>query len=304
MSEVDVVGRSGAWLSAVEIGLGSFLHAMHVPLTGYFLSLNQVYLLSRTTYAHANKPYARRIGLSVSGIAALLKSLSPAGKKLTPMLAISMQGFLFSVGIFLFGTSRIGIVAGCMLSSVWAFVQAPMIALLVFGRDLVDALKMLEKQIPIWLSLSNILFAIGILVVIKAMIAAGLGLLATRRAFSKPSQFEQKLYAIGFERVKQRAALPVLKPGLANAAKGALRDMFNVWFLLSLVLTILFFVWVEAPFVKVFWGLLRPIAFAFLLFLVVRLLPIEKILNRMRDTRFRNFANAIGIAVNTLKRVE
>ena len=39
-SQVDVVGTHAAMLSISEVGLGSLLHAFHIPFSGYFLSLN------------------------------------------------------------------------------------------------------------------------------------------------------------------------------------------------------------------------------------------------------------------------
>lgn len=45
--EVEILGREAAALSLVEIGLGSILHGLKMPFTGYFLSLNQGFFLSR-----------------------------------------------------------------------------------------------------------------------------------------------------------------------------------------------------------------------------------------------------------------
>src|SRR6185295_7221686 len=82
-------------LSLTEVGLGSVLHAMHIPFTGQLLSLNQIAVLSHATKMHPEKSAP----LTISVVAALLKSLSPIGKRLTPMLALTMQGLLFTFGI-------------------------------------------------------------------------------------------------------------------------------------------------------------------------------------------------------------
>ena len=87
----DRVGTYAANLSLIEVGLGSVVHGLKLPFGGQVLSINQCVILS-----HA----ARRLGINaktgvftISTIAATLKSLSPAGNKLGPMLSISMQGF-------------------------------------------------------------------------------------------------------------------------------------------------------------------------------------------------------------------
>jgi hypothetical protein len=76
----EEIGKKAALLSIVEIGLGSFLHAFSIPFAGHFLSLNQGFILTRA----AIETNDRRSPGIISAVAALLKSLSPAGKKLTP----------------------------------------------------------------------------------------------------------------------------------------------------------------------------------------------------------------------------
>lgn len=122
--ELDITAEYALNLSLIEVGIGSLIHATSMPFGGHLLSVNQGLLL-----AHVSKLLAResrsavRACANVSTISALFKSLSPAGKKLGPMLSISAQGFLFSLGLFLGGKSIIGIVLGMSLLSIWAFLQ-------------------------------------------------------------------------------------------------------------------------------------------------------------------------------------
>ncbi|MFM8268834.1 MAG: hypothetical protein ACKN9V_01485, partial [Pseudomonadota bacterium] len=98
VSDPRITGVYAGILSLVEIGLGGLLHGMKIPFAGTFLSLNQGFFLTRLIKLNCFSPDARTLPFRVSNITALLKSLSPAGKKLLPMLAISAQGFLFSFG--------------------------------------------------------------------------------------------------------------------------------------------------------------------------------------------------------------
>src|SRR5262245_14165135 len=104
----EVVGYYAAILAVTEVGLGAFLHALQIPFfVGYTLSLNQIFLLNRASF-EAGSGASRLMPASLSCIGALLKALAPFGKKLMPMVAISMQGLLYTLAIVVFGHSRLG----------------------------------------------------------------------------------------------------------------------------------------------------------------------------------------------------
>ena len=105
-TDPKITGFYAGTLSLAEIGLGSLLHGLKIPLTGTFLSINQALFLTRLVKLNRNQPDARTLPFQVSNITALLKSLSPAGKKLLPMLAIASQGLLFTLGTIVFGANR------------------------------------------------------------------------------------------------------------------------------------------------------------------------------------------------------
>ena len=109
--------------SLVEVGLGSFLHAFHIPFSGHALSLNQGLILTQACQKTESRKEAVTATNGIAIITAILKSLSPMGKRLTPMLAISMQGFLFSLGILILGNNILGMILGISLLSLWGFAQ-------------------------------------------------------------------------------------------------------------------------------------------------------------------------------------
>src|SRR4051812_39288335 len=104
---IELVGKYSAALSLIEVALGSLLHAFYVPFSGNFLSLNQGFLLCRAS-VEAKERKLGRVGYGISNVSAVLKSLAPAGKKLGPMLSLSMQGLLFSSGEILLGANLAG----------------------------------------------------------------------------------------------------------------------------------------------------------------------------------------------------
>ena len=99
VNETNLIAYYATILSTAEFALGSLLHALHIPCSGYLLSLNQIFILTRA----ASSSVAKRsfsLPSSISTVVALLKTLAPVGKKLMPMFAITMQGILFSTGLF------------------------------------------------------------------------------------------------------------------------------------------------------------------------------------------------------------
>jgi len=229
-------------------------------MAGQFLSLNQGILLVFAS-RHGDVHPCR-----VSIIASLLKSLSPAGKRLTPMLAISVQGLLFSVGLFL-GRNALGIAVGMALLSVWAFAQPLLLAHLIFGQALWAAIEKLWGELATFLSLP-VEWGIRIIlaaVVLKALLAVGLGLAAWWGGPAFETRYSNKLKSL------PRIA-PKAKSNL-SPWKGALKDLLSPWFVLSLVLSGIYF-WFSGK--EIWLYLLRPLAVGWLVFWAIRSIPYLK----------------------------
>lgn len=278
-TSVEITGREAGMLASVEVGLGSVLHALHVPLSGHFLSLNQVFLLTRGALKARSElgASARALPLKVSAVAAVLKSLAPAGKKLTPMLAISAQGLLFSIGTLLFGCNLLGAVVGGALASVWAFAQPLLIYYVIFGKSLFAAMsgvaEKLTEALPALASLDLVVMA-GLLVGIKTLLAVLVATLATFLPESAFEKYRDRLLRGGIQKKPRPAAK---RQSLVGISKLAARDLLNRWFLGSLALTVLFFFFVESDSSKLIWIALRPVAVGFIVFFLIRWLPVERL---------------------------
>lgn len=236
------------------------MHALHVPLAGQALSLNQGIILTFAS-RHAEVDPCR-----VSVIASLLKSLSPAGKRLTPMLAICVQGWLFRVGLLL-GRNALGIAAGMALLSVWAFAQPLLLAHLIFGQELWGAVEKLWYEVAHFLGFpvewgADLIVSV---VIGKAVFAVGLGLLAWWGGPALEARYAGKLQSL--PRIP-RPRRPTLPPW-----RGALRDLASPWFVVSLVLSGIYF-WVSGK--EVWLYLLRPLAVGWLVFWAIRLFPLAR----------------------------
>lgn len=296
----DAVGEHAATLALVEVALGSLLHAFRIPFSGTFLSLNQGFLLCRATLASQHLQGAKFVPYSVSNVAAVLKSLAPAGKKLGPMLSLSMQGLLFSLGLWIFGARLVGLVLGMLLLSLWAFVQPVLTYYLFFGERLFSAFAyVLEKTLPyLGLSLESLAWVFFGLVLLKLAAATALALFAWRT--QGRLNYEDRLVRIAHERgLKTQLTEP--KASLRPPLVLALRDLLRPIFLLSLAATAAFLYFAEHEGAGIGWLLLRPVAVAFLFFYFSRTLTLDRWLARLEGGRFHGFFAATRIALSRLR---
>ncbi|MGZ3694810.1 MAG: hypothetical protein ACXWQO_11585 [Bdellovibrionota bacterium] len=301
--KIELVGRYAAILALIEVSLGSVLHVFHIPFSGNFLSLNQGYLLCRATLeaVRLEIPQSRSVGLGISNVSAVLKSLAPAGKKLGPMLSLSMQGLLFTVGVGILGPNLFGLMVGMILLSLWTFLQPLITYYLFFGSYWFAALDFVyEKTVPYTgLSLHKLALVFLAVVAAKALFAAILAILAWRNAGG--SAFQERLLTLAIE----KGAKPL--DGKLGAKRGnpvwlAVKDMGNPLFLFSLAATAFFLYFSEAKAGEKIWIFLRPLAVGFLFFYFSRTLLLDRWLARLEGTRFAPFANSCQVALTALRR--
>ena len=265
----DRVGTYAANLSLIEVGLGSVVHGLKLPFGGQVLSINQCVILS-----HA----ARRLGINaktgvftISTIAATLKSLSPAGNKLGPMLSISMQGFLFALGLFGFGVNVFGIALGAALASVWAFIQPFITLYLFFGHNLVEAFQFYMQKMESYfgLSMQTQIDVFAAVILLKALLTTTLCLFFYRfqkgtTYFESPPSWIQKSFPHSAP-TSAEAGIDHLK-----IAGLALKDLTRPLFLVSIALMVIFFAFSKTQWSEIIWLSLRPLAIAFIFFFVSR----------------------------------
>lgn len=305
---VDIAGKDAATLSAVEIGLGSILHALKVPLAGQLLSLNQSFLLSRTVLKTRDLEKAKFLPFIISNITACLKSLSPAGKRLTPMLAISTQGFLFNLGTLLLGRNLIGLSLGAVLLSLWSYVQPVALYLLLFGKNLIDVIDyFLEKlQLVFHFNPSQLFYVLLCMILLKAILSIATVFLAFKISDQKFNEYKKHVLQKGRQKLKKHQSQieqHQQQNSLSKKAMLALKDLFNPLFLISFLLMLVFFFFVKTDWTQVIWLGLRPIAMGFILFFLIRVLPLEKLLQHTENSRFKTFSKAFRIAIEQLKQL-
>lgn len=141
--DFERVGLFGALAGALEVGAGSVVHGANVPFGGLGMVAAQAALLTRAAQPLADRGRVVWIAL----LAAAIKSLSPAGQRLRPMLAIAMQGWLFSRALRWLGWRRGAVVAGGFAMGAWAGAQGLLMQWLLVGDALALALDTLRLQV-------------------------------------------------------------------------------------------------------------------------------------------------------------
>jgi hypothetical protein len=285
----DDIGKKAALLSIVEIGLGSFLHAFSVPFAGHFLSLNQGFILTRATMESGD----RKAPGIISAVAALLKSLSPVGKKLTPMLAIGMQGQLYNLGLLLLGNNGFGRILGMSLLCLWGFVQPLALYFILYGKTLVEMAEYYANELSkVFTVTPDDFIAILIsLVVFKVICGVVVVILAQILKKKKIEQYESWLISKHKPQEPKKEGSPWLL---------AFRDLFSPVFIVTWLLMLLFYLYSQHERAELIWMLLRPVALGYLIFLGLRVFPVEKIIPWVSG-RFPFLGKALESALKHIK---
>ncbi len=276
--ELDITAEYALNLSLIEVGVGSLVHAINIPFSGHLLSINQGLLLTHVSRILLNHSLGGvKACANISTISALFKSLSPAGKKLGPMLSISVQGFLFSVGLFLGGSSFLGVILGMSLLCCWAFIQPSITLYIFFGHNLITAVEFYANKVEDSLAIpveSQLSFVLAIIVT-KMILGSSLAVLI----------FRQNRDAFLYHPPAWTAKSIIKRHNdstLGNILKSSFKDLFNPLFLMSFSFMMVFFLFNQNSSSEVIWLSFRPIAIAFLFFFLSRHPFIYKFLNNLR----------------------
>lgn len=288
--KVEILGHYGATLSVIEVGFGSLLHAFKIPFSGIALSLNQGFILCRAQILSSELQNSW-IPYSISNVAAVLKSLSPAGKKLGPMLSLSMQGLLFNLGVIIFGVNPIGLCMGMALLSLWSFLQPLITYYFFFGERLFSAAEYLfEKTIPYHhLKKESLLYIFLSVVFIKMIASFVLAFIAWRM---KGEKIYGKNYEAGLFKLAQEKGVKIGEQDSTskNAVFLALKDLLRPIFLISIFMTGIFLYFSQHDYAQIIWYLMRPIAIGFIFFYISRTLTLDRWLMRLEQGKLRSFS--------------
>lgn len=265
------VGRMGAASGALEFSVGSVLHTIRFPLVGMAMSAAQTSVM---TWAGNGLAAKERVSW-VAFISAGLKALSPAGSKLGPMLAITVQGLLYAISTRIFGWNIVGVALGSGLAGAWAGSQAILMQWLLYGGALLKGYDSLVKWMRDALGWSPpaIGTAIGILVALHAVVGVIAGIWVWRRRASTPTWLKLT------QPVK--LATDARETWLQSFKFGAM-SLVRPAFLVPTVIVVTLVALDRAPAREWIWIVVRAIALGWVLFALARRLDFAKMVARLR----------------------
>jgi hypothetical protein len=286
----EMIGVWAGTLALTEVGLGSAMHALHLPLAGTMLSLNQAAFLTRAVRIQKQDPAVRSLAFEISAVTAILKSFAPVGKRLTPMLAITAQGALFTTSIYIFGCNLLGVVLGSVLLATWGVLQPVALAGVMFWalsandqETIIKAWGKLTAELP-FMNVDNIGMAVAGFLAVKCVAAATISMATWKLPQNKRSNWFTR-WVHQLSDVATNRPLPLQSSKGAYPLIQALRDLRQPLIILSVGLLVGLALLVESNLVAAIWIGLRALAVAYATYVLLRLLPWEAILNGNSSTQ-------------------
>ncbi len=127
----------GTW-GAVEISLGGFLHALHLPLVGLIMALFQVGFFVAVRRGIRQPGLLAFAGLVAAGV----KFMVPSGAVFGPAIGIAVEGLLFEAAFFLFPGALAAFLAGCA-AVLWVVGQMIATQVVFFGWNVLILYRVL-----------------------------------------------------------------------------------------------------------------------------------------------------------------
>ncbi|MBF0363652.1 MAG: hypothetical protein HQK49_21715 [Oligoflexia bacterium] len=179
--DAEKIGIYATITGAMEITLGSVLHASRIPFKGHFLALLQNFLL-----IIFGKDLKGRGIIWVVFISSALKSFSFAGGKLKPMFYIFMQGMFFILPTYIIGWNILSIILGSIFMGMSTIFLSLGMDYIQFGRSIIDAYINGFKEVSLFFGLGNWTFQSLVLaaIILKATLALILSITAYYLNFS------------------------------------------------------------------------------------------------------------------------
>ncbi len=257
------IGLYGGGAGGFEASVGALLHGGQVPLRGLFMSSMQSVIM---TYAADGLGVRRRV-VWVSFLAASLKAFSPTGNRLRPMLAITVQGFLYMLAITLLGWNALGAAAGGFLVGGWSAIQGVALQYLFVGNELFRAYDSILQ----WVARQMDVKAFGFLALVAAwtavcgLVTAVLTVLAWGRRHRMPSRLREAMF-----RSVKGFSIEGKPAGMAAAFRHGFRDIARPLFWLPVVVVGGVMLASGSPLASILWVVVRAAGMGFVLFSAVR----------------------------------
>ena len=269
------VGQFGAAAGGFEATVGSALHQAKIPMSGLFLSVVQSLVMM---YAGDRLASRGRV-MWVPVISAGLKALSPYGGRLRPMLAITVQGFLFSLAATVFGWNVVGITIGGWFVGAWAALQGLVLQYIMIGDNLLPALDVMVRWTAeyLHLRLPGIVSLIALWTALCGTLSAIITLFAWLRRHRLPARIRTMI-----DKGARGITGDFGTPTLSAAFRQGLRDLVRPLFWAPVVFVGIIILANGSTWEQAMWMVLRAVSVGWVLFAVARLFDPRKLVEWLR----------------------
>lgn len=297
------VGLFGAASGTLEMTLGAALHGASLPFSGLVMASSQAAVM---TWAASGLGARGRV-VWVPFIAAGLKALSPAGNRLRPMLAITVQGLLYGGMTRLLGWNRWSVAVASALVGAWAAGQGLVLQYLFVGKELLKAYQWLVgwAQAHWGVSAPAVATAVGAWIALWALVAGVVGAVAFGKAQREVAEAAALARLQAWrDRFGSVPALSseVAKPSWTQAIASGAKDLARPTFWVPLALVVGIILAAGSPWEAAFWVIARAATVGMLLFTAVRFFDLQGAVKALRRQGQWGPAIALSRAIEEVTR--
>ncbi len=271
------VGLYGGGAGGFEASVGAILHGTQIPLRGLFLSSMQSVIM---TFAADGLGHRRRV-VWVSFLAASLKALSPTGNRLRPMMAISLQGILYTIAITLLGWNFAGVAIGGFLVGAWSAIQGVALQYLFVGNELLRAYDSIIQWVARRLDTKPVAFLALVVgwTILCGLVSGTFTLIAWNRRQKMPGRIRDIILKKG----RKGIAFDGKSVSFSMAMKHGMRDIARplFWLPVAIVVTVMFLD--GSGLESILWVVIRAAGVGFVLFSIVRALDVQRFIGWLRS---------------------
>lgn len=258
-------GRFGAAAGGFEATVGAVLHGAAVPMRGLFLSTVQSLLMM---YA-ADRMRVRRRVVWVPFISAGIKALSPSGSRLRPMLAISVQGILFSLSATVLGWNAAGVLLGGWLVGAWAAAQGIFLQYLFIGAEYFRAMDAVVRWLVDRLQVSNP--GVTVIIVLWLSLWGTISSAVTLFAWSRRRRLPARLGLL-LSRGAEGIVVSTGRPAILTALRQGVRDLARPFFWLPVVIVAAVIAAAGSSWEGIVWIAIRAVTVGWVFFSLARMI--------------------------------
>jgi nucleoside-triphosphatase THEP1 len=284
------VGQFGAAAGGFEATVGSALHEARIPMAGLFLSTVQSLVMM---YA-GDRMIDRSRVVWVPFITGALKALSPSGGRLRPMLAIAVQGLLFSLSVTLFGWNVVGILLGGWLVGAWAALQGIALQYLFIGGDLFPAVDTVIRWVAARLHLN--IPGIATFVLLWASIWGTVSTVTTLLAWSRRHKLPARLSTL-LSKGRRGVNLDARTHTIGDAVRRGSRDLLRPLFWAPVAVIVIILMTSGSSWEQGMWVSLRAVTIGWIFFSVAHMFDPRKLVSWLRRKGYWGPAMAFSRAL-------